>query len=179
MIAPQVVSFFSEDGKHLGTRHGLRQEIHEITNIPVRALTGASLDSFSIDERLSWSERRYTTREEDMAYCLLGIFGVFTYLNYGEGQNNAFRRLKKAIEKDLRESAPILEANVSQRGRSTFDNLSTYRLVIQLCTCTFHLLMLGPRYSQSALPHTVPQEPILCWEERRAGPPLSEVAGGL
>ncbi|KAL5373431.1 hypothetical protein DPSP01_012732 [Paraphaeosphaeria sporulosa] len=132
LLAPQVVSFFSKDGKHLGTRHELRQEIHEITSIPVAALTGASLDNFSIEERLSWSERRSTTREEDMAYCLLGIFGVFTYLNYGEGQNNAFRRLKKVIEEDLRESSQILEANVSQRGLSTFDKLSS-------CKAHYHI----------------------------------------
>jgi hypothetical protein len=130
LLAPQVVSFFSADGKHLGTRHELRQEIHEITSIPVAALTGSSLDSFSINERLSWSRRRYTTREEDMAYCLLGIFGVFTYLNYGEGQDNAFRRLKKVIEEDLRESSQILEANALGGGRSTFNKFSTSGLII-------------------------------------------------
>jgi hypothetical protein len=161
LLAPQVVSFFSADGKHLGTRHELRQEIHEITSIPVAALTGASLDSFGIDERLSWSERRCTTREEDMAYCLLGIFGVFTYLNYGEGQDNAFRRLKEAIEKELRESSPKLEASVSQRGRSTFDKLGTSGSVIRLCMRILLLLILGLRYTQNALPHTVSQESIL------------------
>lgn len=156
LLAPQVVSFFSEEGKHLGMRHELRQEIHEITSIPVAALTGAPLDSFSIDQRLSWSKQRRTAREEDMAYCLLGIFGVFTYLNYGEGQENAFRRLRKAIEEGLRESSQIPEANASQRGCSAFDKLGTSELVIQLCICTFLLLILGHRYSQSALPHTVP-----------------------
>lgn len=64
-----------------------------------------------------------------MAYYLLGIFGVFTYLNYGEGQDNAFKRLKKAIEEDLVESSQILERNASQRGRSTFDKLDTSGLV--------------------------------------------------
>ncbi|KAK7177499.1 phosphorylase superfamily protein [Paraphaeosphaeria sporulosa] len=125
LLAPPLVNFFSKDGKLLGTRHELRQEIHEITSIPVAALTGASLDSFSIDDRLSWSERRCTTRAEDMAYCLLGIFGVFTYLNYGEGLDNAFRRLKKAIAEDLRESSQILEPTAYQGGRSTFDTLGT------------------------------------------------------
>ena len=65
-----------------------------------------------------------------MAYCLLGIFGVFTYLNYGEGRDNAFKRLKKVIEEDLRESSQIPEANASQRGHSTFDKLSTSGLII-------------------------------------------------
>jgi len=39
-----------------------------------------------------------TTREEDLAYCLLGIFGVFIPVIYGEGKENARHRLNKAIE---------------------------------------------------------------------------------
>jgi tetratricopeptide (TPR) repeat protein len=75
----------------------LKQVIHEITDIPCPALAGAPLDSFSVETRLSWTDKRQTTREEDKAYSLLGIFGVFTYLNYGEGVSNAFKRLRKEI----------------------------------------------------------------------------------
>lgn len=137
LLAPQFVNFFSKDGKRLGTRHELKQEIHEITSIPVAALAGASLENFGIDERLSWAERRCTMREEDRAYCLLGIFGVFMFLNYGEGQKNAFKRLKKAIEDDLRESSQTLEPTASQGGCSTLDTLGMSRLVIDLCMCAF------------------------------------------
>ena len=61
------------------------------------------MDTFSVEQRLSWSSNRQTTREEDKAYSLLGIFGVFTFLNYGEGETNAFRRLQKAIAEDSQE----------------------------------------------------------------------------
>jgi hypothetical protein len=45
-----------------------------------------------------WASSRQTTRVEDLAYCLLGIFGVHMPLIYGEGQN-AFRRLQEEIVK--------------------------------------------------------------------------------
>jgi len=50
---------------------------------------------------MSWSEDRQTKREEDMAYCLLGIFGVYLPLIYGEGKANAFVRLREEIDKRL------------------------------------------------------------------------------
>lgn len=42
---------------------------------------------------MSWLARRHTTRIEDMAYCMLGIFGVHMAPLYGEGKN-AFQRLQ-------------------------------------------------------------------------------------
>ena len=47
---------------------------------------------------MRWAENRQTTEEEDSAYCLLGIFGVFMLPNYGEEKANAVRRLRKAIK---------------------------------------------------------------------------------
>ena len=104
MLAPRVVSFYSRDRTYLGDRYNLKQLIHEITNILYSALAGVPLDTFSVEERLSWFNKRQTTREEDKAYSLLGIFGVFTFLNYGEGETNAFKRLRKAIAEDSQES---------------------------------------------------------------------------
>ncbi|KAI1372789.1 hypothetical protein F4677DRAFT_431510 [Hypoxylon crocopeplum] len=45
---------------------------------------------------MCWAAGRETTRAEDMAYCLLGIFGVNMPLLYGEGQE-AFRRIQEEI----------------------------------------------------------------------------------
>jgi hypothetical protein len=56
------------------------------------------LNSFSVAERMSWAATRKTTRIEDMAYCLLGIFGVNMPLIYGEGIK-AFLRLQEEIIK--------------------------------------------------------------------------------
>jgi len=48
---------------------------------------------------MSWAVRRKTTIKEDKAYCLLGIFGVFMPLIYGEGEDHAFLRLKEEVQK--------------------------------------------------------------------------------
>jgi hypothetical protein len=93
LLAPRSVTFFSEKGDPLGDKQSLEQQIHEITGIATEALRGISLLSFSIDERLLWAKNRQTTRKEDKAYCLLGIFGVFMPLIYGEGEDHAFKRL--------------------------------------------------------------------------------------
>ncbi|KAK4210894.1 beta transducin [Rhypophila decipiens] len=56
------------------------------------------LDSCSVAQKLSWASRRETTRIEDTAYCLLGLFGVNMPLLYGEGLR-AFVRLQEEIIK--------------------------------------------------------------------------------
>jgi hypothetical protein len=127
LLAPRVVSFYSRDWTHLGDRYNLKQLIHEITNIPCPALAGAPLDTFSVEERLSWSSERQTTREEDKAYSLLGVFGVFTFLNYGEGETNAFRRLRKAIAEDSQELARPQASAGSFGGRIATYTPSTYK----------------------------------------------------
>ena len=40
--------------------------------------------------------------EEDEAYSLLGIFDVYMPLIYGEGRENAFKRLREEINKPLK-----------------------------------------------------------------------------
>jgi Heterokaryon incompatibility protein (HET)/NACHT domain len=98
LIAPKSVEFFSPERVCLGNKNGLKQQIHEITGIPVKALRGAPLPDFSVDERMRWAEKRKTKKKEDKAYCLLGIFNIFMPLIYGEGEN-AFIRLKEEINK--------------------------------------------------------------------------------
>lgn len=53
--------------------------------------------NFEVDTRLSWAKGRTTTRLEDEAYSLLGIFGVFIPIIYGEGKENAIERLKRDV----------------------------------------------------------------------------------
>jgi hypothetical protein len=56
------------------------------------------LNDFSVAQRMSWSATRETTRLEDQAYCLLGLFDVNMPLLYGEGKK-AFLRLQEEIIK--------------------------------------------------------------------------------
>ena len=99
LIAPASVDFFSSEGRLLGSKLSLEQEIHSIAGIPLSALRGQDLGKFSVEERMSWVASRATTVKEDRVYCLLGIFGVFLPLIYGEGEVHAKRRLREEIQK--------------------------------------------------------------------------------
>jgi hypothetical protein len=112
LLAPQSVEFFSKEGKRLGDKCSLQQQIHKITGIPKSALQGARLSQFNDKERFSWIQCRQTKVEEDEAYSLLGIFDVEMHLRYGEGSASAFKRLEEEIHKlnkclrDLRSTDP-------------------------------------------------------------------------
>jgi hypothetical protein len=99
LIAPTSVEFFSLEGDRIGDRISMMEDIHDITKIPVEALQGYPLASFSTNERMSWAKGRETTREEDAAYSLLGIFDVYMSPRYGEGRDNAIARLERKISK--------------------------------------------------------------------------------
>jgi hypothetical protein len=100
LLAPPIVEFFSKDSKRLGSKISLEQEIYEITKVPISALRGQQpLSEFSVPARMSWAAGRTTTFKEDKVYCLLGIFGVFLPLIYGEGEVYATLRLREEIQK--------------------------------------------------------------------------------
>lgn len=98
LLAPAVVEFFSREGTCLGNRVDLGNVIHDITDIPLKALSGTPLSEFGIDKRLSWAVGRQTAREEDQVYALLGIFNIKLPFIYTEGFDSALRRLLDAIE---------------------------------------------------------------------------------
>ena len=83
------------NGNRLGDKKSLEVLLHKITGIPVLALRGRPLSDFSFDERVLWARNRDTKREEDLAYSLIGIFDISIPVIYGEGKENAFRRLKR------------------------------------------------------------------------------------
>ncbi|KAI0182907.1 heterokaryon incompatibility protein-domain-containing protein [Xylaria flabelliformis] len=106
LIAPAEVRFYDASWITIGSKATLSKEISDITGIKeyiLRALNDQNLEDFlsqvPIAARMSWAARRETTRIEDMAYCLLGIFGVNLPLLYGEGER-AFIRLQEEIVKN-------------------------------------------------------------------------------
>ncbi|EWZ80782.1 hypothetical protein FOWG_15125 [Fusarium oxysporum f. sp. lycopersici MN25] len=80
----------------IGTKDDLCGPLSSITGIDEHILKGGDLDSVSVARRMSWASGRNTSRIEDTAYCLLGIFDVNIPLIYGEGRK-AFQRLQVAI----------------------------------------------------------------------------------
>jgi ankyrin repeat domain-containing protein 50 len=99
LLASSSVEFFSREGMRLGDKQSLEYQIQQTTGIAVQALRGDSLLQFSVEERMSWAKDRETTKEEDQAYCLMGIFNVFLAVIYGEGEKNAHKRLREEIDK--------------------------------------------------------------------------------
>ena len=96
LLAPTHVKFFACDWRPIGSKMQLCSAVSEITGIAKSALLGKPLNDFNVAERMSWAADRETTRTEDLAYCLLGIFGIHMSLLYGEGEQ-AFRRLQEVI----------------------------------------------------------------------------------
>ncbi|KAI1016757.1 hypothetical protein LB504_007143 [Fusarium proliferatum] len=115
LLAPDRVVFYAADWSRIGTRSTLVRHIAEATGIGITYLSSAPntatatqadwsevrsplCHKASVAERMSWLSRRETTRIEDMAYCMLGIFGINMPLVYGEGPR-AFLRLQEEILK--------------------------------------------------------------------------------
>lgn len=120
LLAPKSVEFFSSDGVRLGDRSSLEGEIHRITGIAVDALRSRSLSDFSVSERMAWATKRTTTRKEDEAYCLLGIFDVNMPLIYGE-RERALARLMEQIDRSLQSTCMVsLFQSSSIRGSLVF-----------------------------------------------------------
>ncbi|KDR71697.1 hypothetical protein GALMADRAFT_775520 [Galerina marginata CBS 339.88] len=99
LLAPTSVVFYGRDWVEIGTKYSLREEISNATRIPCEVLLSQSLDEICIAQRMSWAARRETTRVEDAAYSLMGIFNVNMPILYGEGWK-AFFRLQHEIMKD-------------------------------------------------------------------------------
>ncbi|KAF2729268.1 HET-domain-containing protein, partial [Polyplosphaeria fusca] len=108
VIAPHQVTFFSKEGNYLGNKSSLEQLIHDITSVPIPALRNAPLGDFNVEQRISWISNRQTTREEDLAYSMLGIVGVSMLPIYGEGKDRALGRLRREIREASGESMPTL-----------------------------------------------------------------------
>ncbi|KAK7466355.1 hypothetical protein VKT23_005083 [Stygiomarasmius scandens] len=105
LIAPGTVIFFGRKGSdwiEIGTKASLQDLVSVITRIPSSVLsqnrsTSKALAGCSVAQKMSWAAKRETTRAEDLAYCLMGLFGVHMPPLYGEGGPRAFMRLQEQI----------------------------------------------------------------------------------
>ena len=96
LIAPGVVYFYGADWKPIGPRDKQLNVIVQVTKISPSYFATGDLSQFSAAQKMSWSANRSTTRLEDEAYCLLGLFDINMPLLYGEGER-AFQRLQEEI----------------------------------------------------------------------------------
>lgn len=96
LIAPKEVIFYNKAWTSIGKKSTSSDLITEITGIDTFILEGGPLAEVSIGRRMSWAVNRETSREEDVAYSLMGLFDINMPLIYGEGQK-AFIRLQEEI----------------------------------------------------------------------------------
>jgi hypothetical protein len=93
------VEFFNKEWNSVGSKLDHVNTISSCTGISKDILLGTvPISECSVAERMSWAAGRDTTRPEDAAYCLLGIFNVNMALLYGEG-TKSLRRLQEEIVK--------------------------------------------------------------------------------
>ena len=99
LLAPAVLFFVSGTWEMLGSKAELGDILEQITRVPPEVLLNQeNFSDTSVAQRMSWAAGRETTRPEDEAYCLMGIFGITMPALYGEGRR-AFRRLQQEIMK--------------------------------------------------------------------------------
>ncbi|KAH7357301.1 hypothetical protein BKA65DRAFT_225114 [Rhexocercosporidium sp. MPI-PUGE-AT-0058] len=102
LVAPSNVHFYSQEWTYLGSKkdkNGFQDLISGITGITAVILDGLiSVEELSVAQRMQWASGRHTTRSEDLAYCLMGIFGVNMPLLYGKGMKS-FALLQEEILK--------------------------------------------------------------------------------
>jgi hypothetical protein len=122
LIAPGNVVFYTREWKYLGTKREFTVTISAVTGIHEDILLGRNLTEVSIANRMSWASGRVTTRPEDIAYCLLGIFGINMPLLYGEDQK-AFIRLQEEIIKVSDDHSIFAWKSVPHLGTKVFYGL--------------------------------------------------------
>ncbi|KIJ07196.1 hypothetical protein PAXINDRAFT_103062 [Paxillus involutus ATCC 200175] len=111
LLAPRAIQFYKSDWtSYIFRPDGIvatdndkaipefAQLLSEAARVDVKYLTNFAPGTENVREKLRWVAHRATTKMEDMAYCLTGIFGVFIPVLYGE-KEFAFSRLQEELLK--------------------------------------------------------------------------------
>ncbi len=146
LIAPRGVYFVSKSWNVIGARWSHTPLVENATGVPVDVLKDPmQIKKYSIAQRMSWAARRVTTRKEDEAYCLLGIFDINMPTLYGEGRK-AFQRLQEEIMRQSPDTTLFAWGH-----RCTWDDLIHLRAEDPLsCNDTdYHLFATSPSLFQN------------------------------
>lgn len=100
LVAPDKVEFYDAGWEYRGDKAALIHQLHRVTGIDKEVLADSRiLPEVPVARKMSWAANRKTTRTEDMAYCLLGLFDINLPMIYGEGER-AFLRLQEEIARE-------------------------------------------------------------------------------
>ncbi|KAI6147718.1 heterokaryon incompatibility protein-domain-containing protein [Pisolithus tinctorius] len=118
LIAPRELEFFNKSWVPIGNKQDLTSTLEGIARIPEKVLRNEqvlrSWERPSVAQIMSWAADRRTTRMEDRAYSLMGLFGVNMPMLYGEGLK-AFQRLQLEIIRTASSDCSILAWNLKGR----------------------------------------------------------------
>ncbi|KAL1860501.1 hypothetical protein Daus18300_009133 [Diaporthe australafricana] len=97
LLAPRQMEFYDKEWVYIGTKKEMKTSIANITGIDEDYLTGnKDFTTACIAQKMSWMAGRTTTKEEDIAYSMVGLFGITLTPVYGEGMR-AFTRLQESL----------------------------------------------------------------------------------
>ena len=135
LIAPGELRFFNQSWEEIGNRASLATTLNNFTRLPEillqhndpgpvkRELT----DAFSVAQIMSWAADRETTEPEDRAYSLVGLFGVFLEVKYGEGANDAFQRLQEVLMKEYGDQSIFSWSTLPKTGNVLAESPSDFQ----------------------------------------------------
>ncbi|KAF8174238.1 hypothetical protein BJ912DRAFT_1046581 [Pholiota molesta] len=106
LLASQLVEFYGANWEKLAPNLNT-DERKRLIEVEIETATSISPEDYKsfksnrhslpISRRMKWAADRQVTRQEDVAYSLMGMFGVSLSIAYGEGSQQAFVRLVKEI----------------------------------------------------------------------------------
>ncbi|KAG1875820.1 hypothetical protein F4604DRAFT_1581727, partial [Suillus subluteus] len=109
LIAPLQIKFYGANWKPLiqGSTNDRNNRDSKVIMEKISTLTDIHMDdleSFTpgidrVPEKMLWASRRRTTRIEDRAYSLVGIFDISIMIVYGEGKRAFFRLIEEVIKR--------------------------------------------------------------------------------
>jgi hypothetical protein len=114
LVAPYHIKFYNKAWNQLSSGDPwdndkydplIMQQILLATGITFGELQ--NIRKASISRRMQLAAKRQVTREEDIAYCLMGIFNVSISTAYGEGAGRAFFRLVEEIFRSKKDVSDI------------------------------------------------------------------------
>jgi hypothetical protein len=136
-IAPKIILFYQADWTlYLDDRScnhkqsaSIMNELERSTGISAQALADFHPGTKNAREKLQWASNRHTTKEEDIAYSLFGIFGVHLFINYGEKKSECART--------------TLAGDYSPFGRRHSPSLDRKVVQLQQLSASRHFLIQG------------------------------------
>jgi len=121
LVAPRYISFYDCNWAYICDKREVLTPLEYVTGIPAKVLHSGSFANESVAQKMSWAANRSTSRIEDTAYSLMGLFDIHMPMLYGEGER-AFIRLQEEILKTSGDDS-IFVWRAPDAGHSTLRGL--------------------------------------------------------